>query len=82
MAARTRKINHDDKTRDKIRASNIVHRMLSCIDGEVMLDAQQVSCAKALLNKILPDLSNVALTGEDNTGPVKFQVEWLASKGE
>lgn len=57
MPARTRKIRHDDETRAKIQAAQIINRMQKCVDGEIALDAQQVSCAKALLNKVLPDLT-------------------------
>jgi len=63
MAARTNKIRHDDETRKKIQAALIINRMMDCINGKVTLDAQQVSCAKALLNKSLPDLQSV----EQNT---------------
>lgn len=31
--------------------------------GEVSLDAQQVSAAKTLLNKVLPDLQSTSLEG-------------------
>lgn len=65
MAARTRKIKHDDETRSKIQASMIINRFQDCISGKIVLDAQQVSCGKALLNKVLPDLASTILTGED-----------------
>ncbi len=65
MAARTHKIRHDDETRAKIQAANIIHRMMECIMGNITLDSNQVSCAKALLNKILPDLQSTELTVED-----------------
>lgn len=65
MPARTRKIRHDDETRAKIQAAQIINRFMACLNGEVTLDAQQVSCGKALLNKILPDLQATELTVED-----------------
>ncbi len=61
MPPRTTKIRHDDQTRAKIQAAQIINRMHSCVMGEIVLDAQQVSCAKTLLNKVLPDLSSVAM---------------------
>lgn len=67
MAARTVKIRHDEETRAKIQAANIIHRLQQCIMGEITLDAQQVSCAKALLNKVLPDLTYVEQNVETRT---------------
>ena len=76
MAARTRKIRHDDDTRAKIQAALIIKRMQDCISGKIVLDAQQVSCAKALLNKVLPDLQSTTLKGpEDADGnPTAIQI--------
>ena len=71
MAARTRKINQDDQTRLKIQAAMIINRMQDCMNGKVTLDAQQVSCAKALLNKVLPDLSSTTLKG-DKDNPLQI----------
>ena len=59
MAARTRKIRHDDETRAKIQAAQLINRMMKCVDGKVELSQSQVSCAKALLAKVLPDLSQI-----------------------
>ena len=63
MAARTKKIRHDADTRSKIQAAQIINRFQSCLEGKIELDAQQVSCGKALLNKILPDLKATELSG-------------------
>lgn len=64
MAARVRKIRHDDETRAKIQAALIINRFQDCVNGKVELDAQQVSCGKALLAKVLPDLGTVTLQGD------------------
>lgn len=64
MPARTRKIRHDDETRAKIQAAQIINRLYACLMGEVVLDAQQVSCGKTLLAKVLPDLSSVEAKSE------------------
>jgi len=61
MAARKVEIRHDAETRAKIQAAQIIDRMQACVMGEVVLDSQQVSCAKALLNKVLPDLQSASL---------------------
>lgn len=61
MAARSTKIRHDEETRKKIQAAQIINRFHSCLMGDIVLDAQQVSVGKALLNKVLPDLSSVSM---------------------
>lgn len=81
MAARTQKIRHDDETRSKIQAALIINRMQECVMGNIILDAQQVSCAKALLNKVLPDLQSTTLKGgEDGASPLSFTVIYEAKK--
>ena len=38
---------------------------MDCAEGKVELNAQQVNSAKTLLNKVLPDLKAIELTGPD-----------------
>lgn len=64
MAARTGKIRHDDETRAKIQAAQIINRLMSCLMGEVELSNAQVSAGKTLLNKALPDLQSVSMDGK------------------
>ncbi len=52
-----KKIRHDDETRAKIQAALIINRLHDCIEGKLELTTQQVTSAKILLNKVLPDLS-------------------------
>lgn len=66
MPARVNKIRHDEQTRAKIQAAQIINRFHKCVMGEVVLDAQQVSCGKALLAKVLPDLASMTLGGDEN----------------
>jgi len=61
MPARTSKIRHDDQTRAKIQAAQIINRFMACMNGDIELTAAQVSCGKTLLNKVLPDLQSVSL---------------------
>jgi hypothetical protein len=79
MAARTHKIRHDEQTRAKIQAAQIINRMHACVMGEITLDAQQVSCAKTLLAKVLPDLQSTAITGDDG-GPININVMRFADR--
>ena len=71
MAARTNKIRHDDETRKKIQAAQIINRFQKCIAGDVELDPQQVSCGKALLNKVLPELKAIE-HASDADNPLTF----------
>ena len=81
MAARKHKIRHDDETRAKIQAAQIINRLQKCVNGEIDLDASQVSCAKTLLNKVLPDLSATTIKGdEDNPLDVIHRIELVAPK--
>jgi hypothetical protein len=85
MPARTVKIRHDDETRSKIQAAQIINRFHKCVMGEITLDAQQVSCGKALLNKALPDLSSVSMDGELKHGlsdPLAELLERIAANGK
>lgn len=63
MPARVRKIRHDDETRAKIQTAQIINRLQAHINGEIELSATQVSAAKVLLGKTLPDLGAVEHTG-------------------
>jgi hypothetical protein len=83
MAARVRKIRHDDETRAKIKAGNIIARLQKLIDGEVEMAPHAVTAALGLLRKSLPDLTSVEHSGEVTKNyvarmpaPVKNMAEW------
>ena len=57
MAARKRKIRHDENTRQKIQVAQIINRLTKHINGKVEMSATQVSAALGLLRKTLPDLA-------------------------
>ncbi len=59
MPARVNKIRHDDETRKKIQAAQIINRLQSGFNGDIELTTNQVSIAKMLLAKVLPDLTSV-----------------------
>lgn len=77
MAARTRKVRHDDFTRQKIQTSQLVNRLMGHVDGKVELSSTQVTAALGLLKKSLPDLANVQHSGDDDQ-PIKtiMEVVW------
>ncbi len=54
--------HHNETTRNKIRAAQLINRLESHVFADSpLLDASQVNAAKALLNKVLPDLQSVAM---------------------
>lgn len=82
MAARTHKIRHDDETRAKIQATQIINRLHGCVMGEITLDAQQVSSAKTLLNKVLPDLQSIEQNNtHDVSDPILELMGEIAANG-
>lgn len=60
MAARLRK-NHQDEVRAKIQASVLINRLTKSALGEVTLTPTQVQSIKILLDKSLPNLSDVKI---------------------
>lgn len=87
MAARKRKIRHDEETRSKIQAAHIIRRMKQCFEGEITLTQQQFSCGKLLLDKVLPDLSAIDMSGdmnishEDRVADLQRRLELLDAQG-
>jgi hypothetical protein len=76
MAARTRKIRHDDETRAKIQATQLVNRLQDHVFGKVELSPTQVRSAEILLRKSIPDLSST----ENKTEVVHRYVARLPNK--
>ena len=74
MAARNRK-GLSENTRLRIKTSMIQERLEKHILGEVEMTATQVRAAEILLNKTLPNLSAVELSGEINTGDTNSLTE-------
>lgn len=64
MPARVKKIRHDDETRAKIKAGNIINRLQKFIAGEVSMEPAAVTASLGLLKKVLPDLTSVEHSGE------------------
>lgn len=63
---------HDERTRQKIKTSQIINRLQNHIDSEKgdLMTQSQVNAAVSLLKKTLPDLKQVELTGEVSTKSV------------
>ena len=65
---------HNEDTRLKIKAAQLINRLQDHVFAATpVLDASQVNAAKALLNKVLPDLKAMELTG-DNGGALEINV--------
>lgn len=64
MAARKKRIVHDENTRAKIQASQIINRLTKHIVGEIEMSSTQVTAALGLLKKSLPDLASVEMKAE------------------
>lgn len=63
MAARTLRIKHSDEVRAKIQASQLVNRLQGHAMGTVKMTETQIKAAKILLDKALPGLSRVEMSG-------------------
>lgn len=64
MSARITKIRHDENTRMKIKAGNIIDRLEKLVAGEIDMKPHAVTAALGLLKKIVPDLTSVEHSGE------------------
>lgn len=73
MAARKRAIRHDDNTRAKIQAAQLINRLTAHACGELELSSTQVRAIEVLLRKTLPDLSDVRM--EVDSAPITFQLD-------
>ncbi len=76
MAARGRPAGFvmDDSHRVKIQNSNILTALIKHVEGRQEMTASQVSAGLGLLKKVLPDLSAVTVSG-DNENPLLAIIE-------
>jgi hypothetical protein len=79
MAARTVKIKIDDKTRDKIRTTQLLNRLNDHVFSDTAVSQTQMKAIEILLRKSLPDLSAVTLSGDEDK-PFKMVVEWQSKE--
>lgn len=70
MAARVNKIRHDENTRAKIQVAELVNRFHRHFMGECELTPTQIQAGKILLDRALPVLQSVELSGEVSTSKV------------
>ena len=78
MAARKLRPKQADEVRARIQTTLLINRVQAYALGELSDDevsSNRLNAIKLLLNKTLPDLSAVQITGEDG-GAVQFSVRW------
>ena len=81
MAGRAAGFRHNEDTRKKIKAQQLINRLQAHVDAdEPLLDASQVNAAKALLNKVLPDLKAVELSGGEDDGSIGITFKTVIEK--
>lgn len=75
MPARTRRPNHNDKSREKIKSSQLINALINHALGKNDMKTSQVRAAEILLRKTLPDLSNTELTGADGADLIPTSIK-------
>jgi hypothetical protein len=70
MAARITK-RLSDEWREKIKIKMIINRLHDYVEGKCLMDASQVSAAKILLAKALPDLKQTEVVGSGENGELE-----------
>ena len=73
LAGRPMCRRHQDDVRSKIQASAIINRLMKAYDGDIELTAIQVNIGKTLLDKVLPDLKAIEMSG-DADSPMVMKV--------
>lgn len=63
MAARLNP-RHADQTRAKIQANRLIEELQKCALGEREMTKTQISAAVALLDRAVPKLQQIQMTGE------------------
>lgn len=70
MAAR-KQLWHPDEVKKRIQASQLINRLTEhALSKAPIMDASQVQAARALLNKVVPDLKAVEHSG-DPDNPIR-----------
>ena len=67
---------HTEMVRQKIQASNIIHRLQQCVNGDVEMTSTQVTAALGLLDRSVPKLQAIQHVGDENGGPIRHVFVW------
>jgi hypothetical protein len=76
LAARINKPNHEEKTKNLIRASQLLNRLNSFANGECELSAAQVNAARIVIGKEIADLKAIEISG-DSENPLTIVMGWM-----
>lgn len=68
MPARTRKPNHDPKTKLLLSARQLINRLILHANGEIEMTATQIQAAKIVIAKAIPDVKEVTNIHEMGNG--------------
>ncbi len=75
MAARLRK-HHQDEIRTKIQTSQLINVLQNhALTGDGEMPPSRMKAIEILLKKSVPDLTSVALSGDEDR-PVKLEFSW------
>ncbi len=81
MAARTQKPKHDENSKRRIQASQLLNRLYLLAMGKGTMRSEQVLAAKIVIGKTIPDLKAVEHTGRDS-GPIQHEASLCLSAEE
>ena len=79
MAARINKPLHDDKTKDLIRARQLLNRLSSFANGKIELNSAQVKAAQVVIGKVIPDMKAMEISGNGG-GPLVVEITRFSEK--
>lgn len=64
MAARKNRVTLSDTWKERIKTGVIMERVQAHLMGEIELSSTQMSAAKLLLGKLIPDLNRTTVEGD------------------
>jgi len=74
MAAR-KQLWHPDEVKKRIQTSQLINRLTqNALSDDEIMTASQVNSAKILLNKVVPDVKSIEVTGAGGE-PIKHAIK-------
>lgn len=81
--AERKQLWHPDEVKKKIQASQLINRLTNhALSPEPIMDASQVNAAKVLLNKVIPDVKAVELSGPNGDSSLKIVIQRFSSNSD
>lgn len=79
--AKRKQLWHPDEVKQKIQASQLINRLTeNALSDDEIMSASQVNSARILLNKVLPDVKAVEISGTGENGEIVFQTIYEEKK--